>query len=329
MGVIASIFFGFVPMFFFAAFVYWLDQYEKEPRLLLGLVFFWGAVIAAAGAFLINTLFGIGVYGVTGSETAADLTTSTLIAPFEQESLIGFAVVLVFWFVRNEFDSILDGIVYASVTALGFAATENAYYIYSYGYANNGWGGLVSMIIVRVILVGWQHPFYTSFTGIGLSIARLNRSWAVKIIAPLAGLSLAIFTHAFHNLMASVLSGPAILVGFGLDWTGWLGMFIFILVLINREKNWMVQYLRDEVSLGTINSTQYRTASSALRIFVAQFSALMQGQPGTTSRFYQLCAELSHKKRELATLGDESGNGKTIEKLRSEISRLSSSAFSG
>ena len=329
MGVIASIFFGFVPMIFFAAFVYWLDQYEKEPRLLLGLVFFWGAVIAAAGAFLINTLFGIGIYGVTGSETAADLTTSTLIAPFVEESLKGFAVVLVFWFVRNEFDSILDGIVYASVAALGFAATENAYYIYTFGYTKNGWGGLIGMVFVRVILVGWQHPFYTSFTGIGLSIARLNRSWVVKLIAPLIGLSFAMFTHAFHNLMASVLSGPAVLGGFALDWTGWLAMFIFILVLINREKNWMIQYLREEVSLGTINLTQYRTASSPLRQFVAFFSALMQGQPGATSQFYQLCAELSHKKREFATLGDETGNRKAIEKLRGDIARLSSSALSG
>ena len=35
MALIVSIFFGFVPMFFFAAFVYWLDRYEKEPKILL------------------------------------------------------------------------------------------------------------------------------------------------------------------------------------------------------------------------------------------------------------------------------------------------------
>ena len=48
MGILASIFFGFVPMFLFAGFVYWIDRYEKEPKLLLGGVFIWGAVIASA-----------------------------------------------------------------------------------------------------------------------------------------------------------------------------------------------------------------------------------------------------------------------------------------
>ena len=40
MALIVSLFFGFVPMFLFAAFVYWLDRYEKEPKLLLGAAFF-------------------------------------------------------------------------------------------------------------------------------------------------------------------------------------------------------------------------------------------------------------------------------------------------
>jgi protease PrsW len=323
MGVLASILFGFLPMFLYAAFVYWLDRYEKEPKVLLGGVFIWGAVLASAGAFLINTVLGVGIMAVTGSETAADLTTSAFIAPIIEESLKGFAVVMVFLFARQEFDSILDGIVYAAVAALGFAATENAYYIYTYGFAEHGWAGLVGMVFVRVILVGWQHPFYTAFTGIGLAIARLNRSWGVKIIAPLIGLVLAMFTHAFHNLLASLLSGAGILVGFAIDWTGWLAMFIFIIFLIYREKRWMQEYLQDEVNLGTLSRLQYQTAVSTFKRFVAHMGALSNGRLRQTSRFYQACAELAHKKRELHTLGDENGNNQIILALRSELSSTS------
>ena len=50
MPLLVSLFLGFVPMFFFAALVYWLDRYEKEPKILLGATFFWGVVIAAGGA---------------------------------------------------------------------------------------------------------------------------------------------------------------------------------------------------------------------------------------------------------------------------------------
>ena len=50
MALAGAFFFGFVPMFLFAGFVYWLDRYEKEPKLLLGATFIWGVVIAGGGA---------------------------------------------------------------------------------------------------------------------------------------------------------------------------------------------------------------------------------------------------------------------------------------
>ena len=61
LGLSLSIFFGFAPVLFFAWIVYWLDRYEKEPGILLGGVFVWGAVIAAGAAFMINTTLGLGV----------------------------------------------------------------------------------------------------------------------------------------------------------------------------------------------------------------------------------------------------------------------------
>lgn len=61
MALIVSLLFGFVPMFLFGFFVYWLDRYEKEPKALLGAAFFWGVIIAGGGAFIINTVLGTGV----------------------------------------------------------------------------------------------------------------------------------------------------------------------------------------------------------------------------------------------------------------------------
>ena len=81
-GFIISFFLGVVPMLLFAWIVYWLDRYEKEPLLLLGGVFLWGAVVSAGGAFIVNTLLGMGVYLFTQSEAATNLTTGSVIAPF-------------------------------------------------------------------------------------------------------------------------------------------------------------------------------------------------------------------------------------------------------
>jgi len=324
MGIFLSFLAGLLPMLFFAWIVYWIDRFEKEPKILLGVVFIWGAVIAAGSAFVINTMVGMGVYLFTGSEAATDLTTGALIAPVVEESLKGLAVLLVFLIFRSEFDSILDGIVYAGIVALGFAATENAFYIYRFGYAENGINGLIWMVFVRVVMVGWQHPFYTAFTGIGLAVARMNRHTAIKLAAPLIGWSLAVFAHSLHNTLASALSGAqGLVLGTALDWTGWFFMLLFTLWILSRERRWISDQLQEEVFLGSITAAQYRTACSTWFQNSARLDALLQGRYQNTARFYQVCAELAYKKKQLALIGEEQGNSHIIQKLRNELLKLS------
>ncbi len=324
MPLVLSILLGFIPMFIFAAFVYWLDRYEKEPRLLLGGAFLWGAIIAAGAAFLLNTGIGLGVYMLTGSEATAEATTTSLVAPIVEETFKGLAVLLVFLLAHNEFDSILDGIVYAAVAALGFAATENAYYIYNLGFLKDGFPGIFQLAFIRVILVGWQHPFYTAFTGIGLAAARLNRKATLKVALPLLGLGASILTHALHNTMAQFLSG---LVGLALtslaDWTGWLVLLGFVIFMIWRENQLLQLQLNEEVQLGIITPAQYSAACSFWQRSGNALGALARTQRRQTNRFFQVCAELSHKKNQLARLGDEHGNGQIIHDLRGELQQLS------
>jgi protease PrsW len=327
MPLLVSLFFGVVPMFLFAVFIYWLDRYEKEPRLLLGAVFIWGAVIAAGGAFVLNTLFGSGIYAFTESETLTNFTTASIIAPFVEEIFKGLAVLIVFAIFRTEFDSILDGIIYAAIVALGFAATENSYYIYQLGYLEDGWPGLFSLVFIRVVLVGWQHPFYTAFTGIGLAYARLSKGNFNKLVYPILGLSLAMLTHAFHNTVAHLFDeGASWIVGTLFDWSGWLLMFLFILWMIRRERTCLVRHLAEEVDFGRITPQQYKTACSARLQSNARLLSLGRRRYRATNRFYQVCGELSHKKEQLAQLGEETGNSVIIERLRDELRSLSSLA---
>jgi len=323
MALIASGLIGFATSLLFAYILYWLDRYEKEPLVLLGGVFVWGAVVAAGSAFIINTALGLGIYVFTGSNAATDLATGSFVAPLVEESLKGLAVLGVFLLFRREFDSVLDGIIYAGVAALGFAATENAYYIYTYGFEEAGWSGLLSLTFIRVILVGWQHPFYTSFFGIGLALARMSRNWLTRIAAPLVGWGLAMFTHAFHNTLASIMSGFAgLAVGAFFDWTGWLFMFCVILWATWREGQNLRKYLAAELQAGTISPAIFTTATSAWRQMFARTAALFSGRYRQTTRFYQVCGEYANKRRQYATLGDEGGDLAIIQKLRSELITL-------
>ncbi len=323
MGLIASGMIGFGTALVFAYVLYWLDRYEKEPLLLLGGVFLWGVIVAAGSAFLINTVLGVGIYVFTGSNFATDLATGSLIAPLVEETFKGLAVLGVFLVFRREFDSVLDGIIYAGVAALGFAATENTYYIYNYGFQESGWSGLLLLTFIRVILVGWQHPFYTAFIGIGLAIARLNRNWLVKIIAPLLGWALAIFTHAFHNTMTSFLSGTAgLAIGTAFDWTGWLFMLGTIIWATWRERKNLKKYLAAEVQAGTIGAAHFRSACSGWLQMFARIAAVFTGRYIKTTRFYQLCGEYAHKRLQYTRMGDEGGNVAIIQKLRAELASL-------
>jgi len=322
MAFLGALFFGFVPMFLFAMFVNWLDRYEKEPKLLLGAAFIWGVVIAGGGAYILNTAFGLGIYALTGSEGAAEFGTTSIVAPIIEEALKGLAVLVVFLMFRSEFDSVLDGVVYGAVTAMGFAAIENVLYIYRNGYVEGGWEGFWVLVVIRVLLVGWMHPFFTAFTGIGLAIARMTRNFAVKIIAVPTGYATAVVAHAFHNTFSGLIGGfEGLLAGTFVDYLGYAVMLIFIIWMIVYERNILKKNLRDELTNGLISPKQYNSATSFFQTN-AHFSALTSGTFRSTARFYQVCGELAHKKEQLAKMGDESGNTRIIENLRAELMQL-------
>ena len=323
-GIFLSFLFGFLPMLAFAYVVYWVDRYEKEPVVLLGGVFLWGAIIAAGAAFIANSFVGLGIYLFTGSQAFTELTTASAIAPIIEESLKGMACLLVFLFFRYEFDSILDGIVYAAITAIGFAATENVYYIYTYGFQQNGLSGILYMFFVRVILVGWQHPFYSAFIGIGLAISRLNRNLAIKIMAPIMGLGIAIIVHSLHNTISTVFQGlQSLAIGTIFDWSGWIVMIIFMIWALYREQKWIVSQLRDEVSNGVITTAQYLTACSARAQTSTRIRALFSGKYRLIDRFYLLSAELAFKKIQAYAIGEQEENLVEIDRLRAELGQIS------
>lgn len=317
MGILVSLFFGFIPMFLYAMFVYWLDRYEKEPKLLIGGAFLWGVVIAAGGAYVINTILGIGIYSLTGSVEMAEFGGVSIVAPIVEEILKGMAVAIVFFLFHREFDSVLDGIIYGGIVGLGFAATENTLYIYRYGFLEDGWAGVVALVIIRVVLVGWMHAFFTAFTGIGFALARVNNRLPVRLAAPLLGLGVAMLAHAFHNTFGWIVGGfGGFALGLFADWLGYAFMFGIIIWMIIQERNILKRQLQAEVNVGLISENQYRSALLPFTTMVAIFSG------GNTARFYEILAELAHKKEQMEKHGNEDGNAAIIQKLRSEAALL-------
>jgi RsiW-degrading membrane proteinase PrsW (M82 family) len=294
-------------------FVYWLDRYEKEPFLLLLGAFFWGVVVAFGGAFILNTVFNIGMFVFTGDEVVSLMATGTLSAPFVEEGLKGLALLIVMLAFRKEFDSILDGIIYAGMVALGFAASENVLYMVDRGFNMGGWPALFDMAWTRLIVIAWVHPFFTAFTGIGLALARLNRNILIKIIATLGGFGVAVFAHFLHNSLTFLTAGWLVTLS---DWFGWFVMGLFIIWMIYHERTLLMKHLREEVTSGVLSEAQFQKALSPLTLSIAGLSGR------ASSRFFLTCGELAHKKEQFARLGEEGGNSAIIESLRKELAAL-------
>lgn len=311
--------FGFA--FLYASILYWMDRHEKEPkRLLLG-AFFWGALIATFVALVVNTIFGIGIFLITAEEGIADFLTGTLSAPLVEEGIKGLAVLLIFLFARSEFDSVTDGIVYAGIVALGFAATENVLYLTS-EFDISGWDGYFPLFFLRVILGGWNHAVFTAFTGIGLAISRMNKKTFIKIFAPLIGFSIAIFSHFLHNLTASYAGGE---YGFGImfsiDWLSWGLMFIILLISASSERRWIREQLIGEVKNGLLTQQQVEIACSPRKRNYA-FLGAPAGQKLNTRRFYIACVEMAFKKHQRQKMGEEKqANSTIIQSYRDEIKK--------
>lgn len=327
MGLALSVALAFVPAFLGAVLLYWLDRFEKEPKRLLGVVFVWGALFATFVAVVAQLVLHVVTLGVTRSEPIAELLGATLFAPVTEELLKGTAVLFVFLVYRSEFDSVLDGIVYAGTVALGFAATEDVIYLYS-GYRANGGEGLLVLFILRVAFGLWDHPFYTAFFGMGLALSRLARRGAVRVVAPLAGLLLAVIAHSLHNGLSMAFEGRLLGLALLLDWVGWLLLALVIAFAARSEGRLIGRELAEECEAGLIDAPHCKTAaSSSLRLW-AFLRSIGRRRARATRRFYQACAELAHKKNQLRRLGDEDGNLRRVAALRREIGELVREALS-
>nr|MDQ6897198.1 PrsW family intramembrane metalloprotease [Actinomycetota bacterium] len=193
--------FSALPLFVVVPTFLWLDRYEAEPTRLLVLAFAWGAVCAPAGALLLNTSFAVAMR-LAGSEDP-DVLTAVFSAPFVEEGLKGFGIVLIILLRRKEFDGVVDGIVYAGIVGAGFAFSENVLYL-GRNFVDYGQQGLTELFILRCVMGPFAHPLFTACTGIGLGLAvSVVRSGFARVLVVLGGYVIAALLHGIWNLSAA------------------------------------------------------------------------------------------------------------------------------
>ena len=253
-GLLVGIFLALLPLPVYMLLVFWIDRFEKEPLWMLMSAFIWGATAAAFLAFILNTLFAI--VAVSLVPAYAKLATAIISAPIIEELAKGTALFVFYLWKKDEFDNVLDGIIYAAMVGLGFAMMENISY-YGKALVAGGLGGSIFTFILRGIVTPFAHPLFTSMTGIGLGVARLARRGSpLKFFAPLIGLGFAMSLHCLWNLSASF--GAVFFVAYVLVMVpALLGLVILIIISLRKEGQIVRQHLAWELQSGLLDRPGY------------------------------------------------------------------------
>lgn len=289
-----------IPVPLYIVLVLWIDRYEAEPLWMLATAFFWGALIATFFAFLLNTSMQVIVQALTNA-TAGEAFAAVVSAPIVEETGKAFILFIFFFAKKDEFDGVIDGVVYASMAALGFAMSENILY-YGKAAATGGGQALTAIFILRGFFAPFSHPLFTSLTGIGLGLARQSNNLGIKIIAPIIGLFAAMFMHSLWNASAVFGGGPIFILTYIVVMIpAFFIMLIVISFALRREGRVVREFLVVDLERGFLTQEEYKQLGSIMGRMGSSFNALSStGYKGWRARmrFNQLASELAfHRSR--------------------------------
>lgn len=244
----------------------WIDRVEPEPWRNLLFAFAWGACAATLVSIVANTWTTEWLVSV--NDAGSDTLSSAVVAPVVEEIAKAGSIVLLFLFRRRDFDGIVDGVVIAGITATGFAFTENILYL-GHAFGEDlalGSGGPGEMTIItffmRVIMSPFAHPLFTCMTGVGFGLAALGRNGAVRVLAPLGGLLLAMFLHGLWNGSSSFGLLGFVLV-YGMFMVPVFGLMVWLAVWSrNNELKTVGRQLPVYASAGWISHPEAMALSS-------------------------------------------------------------------
>jgi RsiW-degrading membrane proteinase PrsW (M82 family) len=264
-----------LPVFPVVAAFLWLDRYETEPPSLLAFAMAWGAGVATLGALEINTASVEAIRDSGGDPTVGAL----FVAPVVEEALKGLAVLLIVLLRRREFDGIVDGIVYAGFTGIGFAFVENVLYL-GRSFVQDGGSGAVLVFVLRCLASPFAHPLFTAATGIGLGLAVRSARPAVRVWAPVLGFAIAVSMHVLWNLSAA--SG---LDGFVSGYVVFqvplfLGFVLVAVLARGREGRLIARHLSAYGATGWLSAAEVAMLASLSGRRAARRWAARSGGPG-------------------------------------------------
>ena len=194
------------PVLLVILIIYYMDKYEKEPRRLLIANFLLGAIVSI---ILTTILYIASDFIFTEDENSI---LSQFIKAFFIVALIEeFSKYVIIRFVaqpNKAFNEPYDGIIYAVMVSMGFAATENIVYVINGGYG---------VALIRAFTAVPAHATFAILMGYLMGKAKFSKnSWQLNLL----GLSLAVLFHGAYDFFLFIDFVPGI----------WVGAFVSLII---------------------------------------------------------------------------------------------------
>jgi RsiW-degrading membrane proteinase PrsW (M82 family) len=289
-SIIAALTIPIIPVVGIFLLVHFMDRYEREPWFLLLAAFLWGAIIAIPPALFIERNVDNILQNLLDPNTTHEvlrIALQGLNAGVTEETIKGLGLLLFFFVLRDEFDDVVDGIVYGALIGAGFAMVENFRY-----FALDSKNFLVFLIVGRIIL-GWLgHSTFIAWLGAALGYVRYTRVRWKQIVLPLLGFLIAVGLHSFFDFVdfqasAAIRSsgGNPAVINFALiaiignylpPFLAQIGLLYILIKALAHETAIIREFLAVEVSNNIVTVGEYALLQNSFQRTKAERQILWQ-----------------------------------------------------
>ena len=182
---------AFAPGIFWLWLIYRSDKFRPEPRTLVIRTFLWGMAVSIPVVIVEHLLYP-GTIDITQTSrlSLGSIAYLSFIVAGLTEELGKFLVVRKTVYDSPYFDEPMDGIIYSSASALGFASLENVGYLVMFGWQT---------ILVRGPISTLGHVLFSVMWGYPLGLGKVGGP-RIKVLTWF-GLIASMVTHGLFNFL--------------------------------------------------------------------------------------------------------------------------------
>lgn len=188
------------PVMIVVVFIYFKDKFEKEPIRFLFKNFLLGAFISVLVTFILSIILN-SIHPLTNDKSIFEQFIKAFVVVALVEEYSKYIIVKYYAQPNKEFNEPFDGIVYAVMVSMGFAALENVLYVFQYGFSNG---------VMRAFTAVPAHATFGILMGYFMGKAKFSNN---KLKLNLFGLLAATIFHGAYDFFLFINFIPGTIIG--------------------------------------------------------------------------------------------------------------------